>query len=198
MADKVKAGKPAGFSDEPKFTPHPEGPQMMECVDVVDLGEAVVRYQNNPPYLCQKAALVFCSGQRDANGNLWEVAQTFTVSTGRKGKLRPFLEAWFGKKMDGDYPEVDLEKCVGKAAYCTISHETSESTGYTYANIISIAPLPPGTPKPKVEGYTRLGRWEKKRAANAEDAAAFRASIGAPPAGDFTTPPKKLDDELPF
>lgn len=199
MADKVTASKPAGMSDEPKFTPHPDGPHMLLCVDVVDLGEAVVTYQNNPPYLTQKVALIFASGLKDAHGNLWEVAREFTLSTGRKSKLRPFLESWRGKPYDGDYPEVPLDKLVNAPAYTVISHQVSQSTGYTYANITSIAPIPPGTPKPKVEGYVRLDRWEKRKAQYAEDAQAFRKSIGAPESGDFSAPPKKhADDELPF
>lgn len=205
MADKVKAGKPAYAEGdgEVKFPPHPEGAAMMVCVDVVDLGEAVVKYQNNPPYLVQKAALVFCSGQKDKNGNLWEVAPTFTVSTGRKSKLRPFLEAWFGKKMEGDYPDVELDKCVGKAAYCTIGHDKSESTGYTYANIVSIAPLPPNTPKPEIHGYTRLDRWEKKRTANNEEAQIFRraqlAEKGMRNTPNFRdAPAPEAESDLPF
>lgn len=200
MADKVNAGRPAGMGDnDQKFAPHPEGPVMMVCVDVVDLGEAVVRYQNNPPYLCHKAALVFASGLKNAEGTLWEVAREFTVSTGKKSKLRPFLESWRGKPYDGDYPDVALDKLVNHPAYCAISHAKSETTGYTYANITSIAPTPPGTPKPTITGYTRLDRWEKKRTAYKADADAFRESIGAPPSDDFESAPAGVGaDDLPF
>ena len=63
MADKVMAGKPA-FAENTtdKFPPHPKGPHMMMCVDVIDLGECVKTWQNEPPKLVPMVALVYCSG----------------------------------------------------------------------------------------------------------------------------------------
>lgn len=201
MADSVTAGKPA-FADDgtDKFPPHPKGGHMMVCVDLVDLGEKVEQYQANPPKLVPKVAVVFCSGLRSPNGDLWEVAREFTVSTGYKSKLRPFLEGWRGEPYAEDYPEVPLHKLVNRAAYCSIAHVKSDKTGYTYGNLVSVAPLPPNTPVPVVEGYKRGERWEKKRIQYKQDADAFRLSIGAPLAkGDFTAPPKIDDsDSLPF
>src|ERR1035437_580660 len=89
VADHVKAGKPAGFSGEDKYPPHPKGPVMMLIVDVVALGEAVQTFKDTPPYLAEKCAIVLCSGQRNPSGDLFEISREFTVSTGAKSKLRP-------------------------------------------------------------------------------------------------------------
>lgn len=179
MADKVKAGKPKNYDGENKFPPHPAGPVMMVITDVVDLGEAVQSYKDNPTYLAPKCAIVLCSGQVSPSGDLWEVGREFTVTTGKKSKLRPFLEAIRGAAYKEQYPDVDLEKLVGYPVYCVVSHVTSETTGYTYANITSIAPMPPGATKPVITAYHRLDRWEKKRQEYADAAATYREEIGA-------------------
>ena len=129
--------------------------------------------------MAPKCAIILCSGQVSPNGDLWEVAREFTVSTGKKSKLRPFLEAIRGAAYKEQYPDVDLEKLVGYPVYCVVSHVTSETSGYTYANITSIAPMPPGAIAPTINAYHRLDRWEKKRQQYADAADAYRAEIGA-------------------
>ena len=201
MADTVTAR-----DEGQKFTPHPEGQFAAVCVDVVNLGERVEQFKDQPKKLVPKVALVFQTGEVNADtGDLHQVSVEFTVSMGEKANLRKFLEAWRGKKYTDEQAEegVPVHKLEGQAGYITVEQRKAKSSGNTYATINAIMPLPKGMMKPTLPAYTRPEFWTERKKANAEAAAAFKRElhpVGAA-AGSFEDFPEALDggdDDLPF
>ena len=95
----------------------PEGSHQAVCVDVVDLGEIVGQY--GPVH---KVALVFqIEPDPDtgvdvarSDGERFEVVRRFSANLSERGYLRPFLEAWRGKKFTTDELRgFHLSKLVG-------------------------------------------------------------------------------------
>lgn len=188
-----------------QYEPHPEGVFLARCVDVVDLGEKVEQFENNPKKLVRKIALVFVTGEfREFNGKpeLHTLTKEFTASFGDRANLRKFAESWRGKSYkDAELTNgIDFGKMAQQFAQISVEHKVSRA-GRTFANIASISPVMKGTALPQHLGteYERPAYLTEKKAQYAADAAKFRAEIGAPPAGDFTAPPKPSpDDSLPF
>lgn len=190
-----------------KFTPHPEGQFAAVCVDVVDFGEKTEQFADKPERLVSKVGIVFRTGEVDPEtGNLIDILKEFTVSMGEKANLRKFLEAWRGKSYSDEEAEqgAPLHKLVGQVALLTVEHKPS-SKGRIYANINSVSGLPkvmhPAAPKP--DGYTRPEYITARKKEYAEEAAKFRARIGAPAGkvdASFSDFPEEMagDDDLPF
>jgi hypothetical protein len=87
-------------------------------------------------------------------GKPFEISERFTVSMGEKANLRKFLGQWRGKTYTNAEAEegAPLHKLEGVNALVQIGHNTSEATGKTYANIISIMPLPKGNAQDQGRG----------------------------------------------
>lgn len=173
-----------------QYDPHPEGQPAMVCVDCINLGERVKAFKGEAAYLASTAALVFQSGERNADGHLHEVTAEFTISMGKKANLRKFLESWRGKTYTEEQAlaGVELHKLVGHPALVSVEHRTSQQ-GRTYANIASIAPLPKGMPKPDLPPYERPAFYAERIAKYAEEARAFKAAAQAQ-----HTEPESLED----
>src|SRR5689334_21595679 len=95
MSDEINAR-----GSDSKFKPHEPGQFSAICCDVVDLGDKVESFQNQPAKLTHKCALVFIT--RSETGEAGEISREFTVSMGEKANLRKFLEQWRGRKYDQD------------------------------------------------------------------------------------------------
>lgn len=205
---------PVNAKNEDKpFPIHPEGQFAARCVDVIDLGESVSDYPGSQPYLTQKAALAFWTGEVDPNPEVPQtpvtVVMEFTLSMGEKANLRKFLQQWRGKTYTEEEAKagVPVDKLYGVAALVTVEHFTSKA-GRKYARIASISPLPKqmAAAVPPVEQipYERDEWWGKKKEQYAKDAAAFRAksrpSSPKKPDEGFTDFPEAMDgdDDLPF
>ena len=183
---------------------HEAGQFAALCVDVIDLGYNVEQYQNQPPELKDKLALVFRTEGLDEKGKPRYTTQEFTASIGKKSNLRKFLEAWRGKAYTDDEARkqgIPLDKMEGVPALITVAHKVS-GKGNEYAHILSIAPLPKQMREsaPTSEGYERPEFWTKKKAEYAEAVAKFNAGHAKPDVGEY---PETLDDEdsdssLPF
>jgi hypothetical protein len=150
-----------------EYPKHIEGQFAAVCVDIVDLGQKLTRYQNNPPYLSDKFAVVF---RTDSEGEVKEIAGIFTNTLGAKGLLLPFLTAWRGKSYTKDELRdgIHFAKMVGFPALLTVEHKTTEA-GKTFANISGITKLPKGMKAPDITGYMRADYWQEKRAAYAKE-----------------------------
>jgi hypothetical protein len=136
------------------------------------------------------------------------VGVTFTLSLSDKSNLKPFLEAWRGRKFTAEEIRgFDITGVAGKPAYLNIIHENGkgQNASKVYANIASLMPMPVGMPAPQVDGevivydadnqqnFDKLPKWlrdkidnqvkEQPRAATQPKRAAF--------ADD-------LDDDVPF
>lgn len=184
-----------------QFSPHPEGQFPMVCVDVIDMGERVKSFVGKDPYLAHEVSLVFQSGEVNEAGRIHEVTQDFTVTMGKKGNLRAFLESWRGKSYtEAEAREgVPLHKLVGRSALVSVEHKTSPNTGRTRASIRSIAPLPKGLDAPALPEYTRPSFFLDRVAKYAAEVAEFKAKSA--PARSFDEVPAGLDendDDLPF
>lgn len=161
-----------------QFSPHPEGQYPMVCVDVIDMGERVKSFVGKDPYVAHEVSLVFQSGEVNEAGRVHEVTQDFTLTMGKKGNLRPFLESWRGKSYtEAEAREgVPLHKLVGKPALVSVEHKTSANTGRTRAAIRSISPLPKGLPAPTLPEYSRPSFFLERIAKYQAEVAEFNKS----------------------
>lgn len=201
MADTIVAK-----NTDAKFTPHPEGQFVAQCVDAIDLGERVKDYTGRPKYLAHECALVFRTGEVNEEGKPIDVARELTVSMGEKANLRKLLESWRGKQYTAEEADagVPVDKLVGQHALLTIEHKVS-GKGRTYANIVAAVGVPKQM-RDKVPDYTqdyeRDPYWTKKKEEYAKMAAAFRGDTnGKRPkqAEDFgDLDDADGDDDLPF
>lgn len=201
-------------NEDKPFPIHPAGQFAARCVDVIDLGEAVSDYAGQPPYLAQKVALAFWTGQLDENPEVKQVpvnvVMEFTLSMGKKSNMRAFLESWRGKSYTDEEAKqgVPVDRLYGAPALISVEHKQS-GKGRMYARIKSIAPLPKqmASAVPSVESidYTRDEWWAKKKEQYAKEAAEFRAksrpkASASPNASGFEDFPEANygDDDLPF
>ncbi len=72
------------------------------------------------------------------------IAKMFTLSFGKKAKLRALIEGWRGKALD-DGEEFDLAKLIGKSCLVNVVHDNE------YANVAAVSAPPKGVKveKPK-------------------------------------------------
>jgi hypothetical protein len=78
------------------------------------------------------------------------ISREFVLSMGPKSNLRPFVEGIIGVQLkDEEAYAFDLEDLLGRSCLITVSHKVSTTTGKTYANITSTAPLMKGMEAPK-------------------------------------------------
>lgn len=193
MADEINVTKSSA-----KYESHAEGQYVAKCVDTVDLGEKVSAFPGSPTKILRRCAIVFRTGEMNAEGHPIDIAQEFTVSMHEKSSLRPFLERWRGKSYTEEQAEsgVELHKLVGHPAQLNVEQKTSQK-GRTYAVVASIAPLFKGLKVPDFPKYERAPYWEERKATYAQEAEVYKASINAPKP---TAAPADDDEEgpLPF
>lgn len=130
------------------FAPAPEGTHRAVCVDVVDKPNQETRWG-----VKDKVSLAFEIDEiRPEAEDRFLVWSTFTVSLHEKSRLRPFLEAWRGKRFTKEELQgFDLENLLDVP--CTIQVIHNESGDNTYANISSIMPAQAGA------GLAPSGDW---------------------------------------
>lgn len=198
MSDTITAK-----GSDSKFKPHPEGQFVGQCVDTIDLGDAVEQFAGQPTKLSHKCAIVFRTGERnEATGEFIDIAREFTVSMGEKANLRKFLEQWRGKPYTTEQVEegVPLHKLTGNHALLTVAHKTS-GAGRTYANITACVGIPKqmAGATTKYEDYKRADYWDEKKKGYAEAVRKFRAEQAPSTVDDDDFPaPLHDDDDLPF
>ena len=204
MADDIVAR--GGEGPESKFTPHPEGQYSLRCVDVINLGEKVTQWGEDPARISPKVVLVFYSSETEADGRKREISsREFTISMNEKANLRHFLEAWRGRPYTDSevLAGVPLGKLEGQTALASIAHKKSQK-GRTYAVIQSLMPLPKAMPAPLPSDYQRAPYWEERKKEYAKQVQDFKATVSTPPMEhnfeDFDQVPPEDDgpDSLPF
>jgi hypothetical protein len=184
------------------FAPCPTGLQPAVCVDVIDMGESVEQYKNEPPYLSRKVVLVFQSDDENPEtGKRYEPSIEFSATFGPKSKLRKMLGAWRGKVYSDEeaMAGAPLHKLVGVNAMINVMHKTSKQDR-VYAVIEGINPPLRTAPKLTPSGYERSEHWATRQKDYAEKVAAFKV-IAAPPPEGFDAMPAALqedDSDLPF
>lgn len=185
--------------------PHDEGQFAAVCVDVIDLGLNVEKFQDQPAEVKDKTALVFQTENAEGEDKPRYIAQEFSTSMGKKSNMRKFLEGWRGKPYTEDEARkqgIPLDKLEGVSALVTVAHKTS-AKGNLYAVIQTITPLPKPMRDavPNTSGYKRAEFWDKKKKEYAEAVAEYHAKAG--PKGGTSTVNEPLDEEdddsdLPF
>lgn len=186
--------------------PHPNGNFLGRCVDVIALGNRLQQYQDNPPYIAEQVVLVFGANELGEDGKPVFLAQEYTLSGGKKAKLRKHLEGWRGKpytdeeiKRDG----IPLDKLCGQACSMNVIHKTS-AKGNVYAMIDSLARPPKGVEVPVVAGYERGEWWEKRKEEYRAEVDRYLAGAAAKKAAhdagfeDYEDAPEVDGDGLPF
>lgn len=208
MADRVTAKAEA----DKGFEPHPEGPFVLQCVDVVDYGLCVSDYQGKIS-VKPKCGLFFQSGLKNEQGQCYTIATEFTVSMSELANLRKFLEGWRGKSYTEEQAlaGVPIDKLEGHWGYATVEHKIS-GKGRAYAVIVSIMPVPQGFTLPTIPKYERPEYVTKRKAEYAAELAKHQAIEaanmprtaveGAPNRDtsfdDFPEALDGVDDDLPF
>lgn len=184
MSITVKAGG--------EFTPAPEGLWPGVCIDVVDKG--VVQSKIYKPRHMIQIRWIMDAEPSLASGKPHMAVRSFGATLGEKSALRPFLEAWRGKKFTEDELQgFDVENLIGACGQVQILH--NRSNGTTYANVQAVVPYPRGLAKMIVPAdYIR--QVERDRRASLE------ANPDGSPASAFEDEPdygnEVTDQDIPF
>lgn len=168
------------------FTPAPEGLWPGVCVDVVDLG--ILQYGDYDPSHQIEIRVVLDAEPPLPTGKPHMAIKRFTLSLHEKSRLRPFLEAWRGKKFTPEELKgFDLENLMGVCGQFQIIHAVSKK-GKTFGNIQTVVPYAKGVPKMTIpEDYIR--QCERDR----------RAKLEADPDGTSAETSQEITDEdIPF
>lgn len=119
----------------------------------------------------------------------FEMSKEFTVSMAEKANLRKFLGMWRGKSYtDEEATEgAPLHKLYAVNGLMQIEHKQSKSNpDRSYANIVSVTPLPKSMKKMTPGEYTRSEHWKDKI-----------KTVQMADENDYP-PPLDDDDDLPF
>lgn len=181
----------------------PEGPTIGRCYSVIYMGTIDSSYQGKP----RKKARLRITFELPEHMDVFNpergqepfvVSRNFTFTMQEKGHLRPFLEAWRGKKFtDEEAAAFDIAKLAGQPAMLTIAHQKSEDGQTTYANITSVSPIhksmlaqvPPQLNQSVVynvaehdsRAYSFLPDWMKDEIAKSDEWKAMGAATQEPP-----------------
>lgn len=173
------------------YTPHPEGQFRAVCVDVVEQHNVPTEFGPK-----NKVRLVFQTEELLADGRPALASASFNASLNEKSRLRPFLEAWRGRKFTpAELKAFDLEALLGAGAVLQIQH--TEKGGKVYDNITSVMRLMKGMEPVEPKGYTR----RKDRPQDGSAPATGSGGNGHPTPPDFDDEPPTFDadsDDLPF
>lgn len=129
-----------------EFAPPPEGLQHSVCCDVYDMG--VVDGPFGPQH---KLQISWQTDERDEKGRRYLVIRTYTASLNEKGKLRPMLESWRGKKFTAAELEgFDIEKLIGANCQLQIIHKLKADGAKGY-DVQAVVPAPKGVAALRVD-----------------------------------------------
>lgn len=196
------------------FSPMPVGNHVAVCNMVVDLGQqrSVGQYGEKikPEVWIRWETPDEIIDWTDKDGNAQSgprvIGNTYTVSLHENANLRGMLESWRGRQFtEEERKGFDITKLLGAPCMINVTH--SEKNGKTYANVVSVTPLPKALKEnpPKtsiglllyddenVANYEQLPEWLQKKindqikptgAADSNDPDAWRDD--------------PLDDDCPF
>jgi len=139
------------------FEPIPTGVHHGLCYGIVDIGtqpgNEVLKYapSHKVVFLYEIPEERIEIEQEGRKVNLPRtVSSMYTLSLGKKAKLRPMLESWRGRPFtEAELEGFDLKNVLGANGLLNIIH--TKKADKTYANISSVSPLMKGTPKRTTE-----------------------------------------------
>ena len=124
----------------------PEGAHVARCYQIIDKGTTFDEKWGNKKRKVQflfELPLETAVFSEDKGEQPFYVKTVFNLSMGEKASLRKFVESWVGKKMtDAQAADFDIIKLLGHPGMVNIAHNGKDDR--TYANIMSISPLPKG------------------------------------------------------
>lgn len=231
MAHQHKPDRATAQSNDKPFPLHPEGQFAARCVDVINLGMSVISYPGSTDYLAEKCVLVFYTGEKghlQAEDGSWDVASAidpsvndrivhvaaeYTLSMGKKAKLRAMAAGWRGKPYSDEEAKkgIDVSAFYGHPALISVGHKTSEASGRTRVELLSVVNLPAQMKNtiPAIEDitYARDEWWTKRKAATQKETEEWLAKnrpeskagrVKSPGFEDFPPEPEAESDDLPF
>lgn len=180
------------------FAKASEGTHQCVLVDVIDLGYHNKEFQGKKKGFKQYCSLVWQIDEENPDtGKPFEMSREFQVTMFAKGSLRILLEQWRGRSYTDVEAEagVPLDKLYGANGLMQVEHKQSQSNpDRTYANIMSVTPLPKAMLQMKPANYQRSDHWKDKLGISYEKA--FPPPPDQPDDDDM--PPLGDDDDLPF
>ncbi|MBN8777761.1 phage replication initiation protein, NGO0469 family [Thiomonas arsenitoxydans] len=124
----------------------PAGPQAARCTRLIDLGTQTSDYQGEAKS-ARKVLLTWRLSELRSDGEPFQVSRRFTSSLHEKSALRAFLKSWRGRDFTPDeLAAFDLKKLLGAPALLNLAH--TERNGRSYADIVSVSPIPKGMQAP--------------------------------------------------
>lgn len=133
-------------NDTKSFTPAPAGVHQAVCVDVIDLGRLQSAFpdeKTGQPKWQHKLNVVWQIDEKRDDGKRFQLYKRYTSSLHEKAALRHDLESWRGKPFTFDeLAGFDVEKLVGANCFINVQHKKSADGTRTYANVVSIMPVP--------------------------------------------------------
>lgn len=132
------------------FKKVPAGVHIGRCFKLIDLGTQEETYEGETKLLPKVCVYWELSGEEedgtplmDHEGNPMVIWQEYTMSLGKKAKLRAALESWRGRQFtDEELKGFDVSKLIGAYCMVNVTHKTSQASGKTYAQVSSLTPLP--------------------------------------------------------
>ena len=132
------------------FEPAPPGLYRAVCVDVIDLGEQETKYGKK-----FQLKIIWQIDAKNAQGERYQIRQTYTQSLSEGSNLRRDLEAWRGRPFSrAELAKFDVETVIGANCQLQTGQRISQNTKKPYAFIQAIVRQAPG-PMLKAENYTR-------------------------------------------
>ena len=128
----------------------PEGLHPAVCCDVVDMGDVETEWG-----VRHKIDLRWQLDTLTSEGKPHLVTRRFNLSLHEKSTLRPFLEAWRGKRFSAQELEgFELERLLG--VNCQLQVIYNPGADRTFANVHTAVPPAKGATKLTVNGYIRV------------------------------------------
>lgn len=190
----------------------PAGIKTAVCSGIIDLGEQETTWKDKTKTSYRVMFLWEIPKEtvETENGPVPRtVSKQFTNSLHEKSNLRKMLQGWRGVPFPNDNNiNFDLSEMLGKPCMLTVIHETSKTSGETYAKVDNIMGLPEGLEAPKasriisfdldapdaLETLELLPEWVQNRVKQSKTYAMLAARDENRP--EFIPAPS--DDDLPF
>lgn len=156
--------KDSGGGDYKKV---PAGVHIGRCYKLIDLGTQSETYEGESKLLPKVCVYWELTGEDedgqplvDSEGQPMVIWQEYTMSLGKKAKLRAALESWRGRAFtDDELKGFDVSKLIGAYCMVNVTHKTSTTSGKVYAQVSSLTPLPAALKAAKPAPYHANMVW---------------------------------------
>lgn len=150
MSETINPFIIADNSNNREFKILDAGSYPARCISVIDLGTQTIAFNNEIKSL-RKIRITFefpteLSIFKEENGEQPFILSTeFTYSLHEKGRLRPFLESWRGRKFtEEELKGFDVSKLLDVTCLASVGHYTRSKDGKDSAEITSVGLMPKG------------------------------------------------------